>query len=47
LYAFETWFVTLGVETETENRLLRRIFGPKKREEGYILEDGKNYIVRY
>jgi hypothetical protein len=35
LYSYETWFLILGVEyrlTVTENRILRRKFGPKREE---------------
>ena len=35
LYSYETWFVMVGDEyrlTVTENRILRRTFGPKREE---------------
>jgi hypothetical protein len=37
LYGYETWFLTLGEEHRLrvfENRVLRRIFGPKREEDG-------------
>jgi hypothetical protein len=37
LYGCETWFLTLGKEHRLrvfENRVLRRIFGPKREEDG-------------
>jgi hypothetical protein len=37
LYGCETWSVTLGEEhrlRDLENRVLRKIFGPKREEEG-------------
>jgi hypothetical protein len=37
LYGYETWFLTLRKEhrlRDFENRVLRRIFGPKREEDG-------------
>jgi hypothetical protein len=37
LYGYETWSLTLGEEHRLrvfENRMLRRIFGPKREEDG-------------
>jgi hypothetical protein len=37
LYGCETWFLTLGEEYRLrvfENRVLRKIFGPKRKEDG-------------
>jgi hypothetical protein len=39
LYGFETWSLTLGEEHRLrvfENRVLRRIFGPKREEDGSL-----------
>jgi len=46
LYAFETWSLTLREERKLrvfENRVLRRIFGPKMDE---VTGKGENYIMR-
>jgi len=50
LYGFETWTLTLREERRlrmSENRVLRRIFGPKgdevTREGGGV---GENYVMR-
>ena len=40
LYGFETWSITLRV---FENRVLRRVFGPKRDE---VTGNGENYIMR-
>jgi hypothetical protein len=45
LYGCETWSLTLREErrlTEFENRVLRRIFGPKR---GEVTGSGENYII--
>jgi hypothetical protein len=46
LYRCETWSLTLREEHRLrvfENRVLRRIFGPKRDE---VTGDGENYITR-
>jgi len=46
LYGCETWSLTLREERRLrvfENRVLRRIFGPKRDE---VRGDGENYIMR-
>jgi hypothetical protein len=46
LYGFETWSLTLREERRLrvfENRVLRRIFGPKRDE---VTGNGENYIMR-
>jgi hypothetical protein len=46
LHGFETWSLTLREEHRLrvfENRVLRRIFGPKRDE---VTEDGENCIMR-
>jgi hypothetical protein len=46
LYGCETWSLTLKEERRLrvfENRVLRRIFGPKKDE---VTGNGENYIMR-
>ena len=46
LYGCETWSLTLREERRLrvfENRVLRRIFGPKKDE---VTGSGENYIMR-
>jgi hypothetical protein len=46
LYGCETWSLTLKEERRLrvfENRVLRRIFGPKRDE---VTGNGENYIMR-
>ena len=46
LYGCETWSLTLREEPRLrvfENRLLRRVFGPKRDE---VTGNGENYIMR-
>ena len=46
LYGCETWSLTLREERRMrmfENRVLRRVFGPKRDE---VTGNGKNYIMR-
>ena len=46
LYGCETWTLTLRDERRLrvlENRVLRRVFGPKRDE---VTENGENYILR-
>ena len=46
LYGCETWLLTLREERRLrvfENRVLRRIFGPKRDE---VRGNGENYIMR-
>ena len=46
LYGCETWSLTLREERRLrvfENRVLRRVFGPKRDE---VTENGENYIMR-
>ena len=46
LYGCETWTLTLREERRLrvfENRVLRRVFGPKRDE---VRENGENYIMR-
>jgi hypothetical protein len=46
LYGCETWSLILKEERRLrvfENRVLRRIFGPKKDE---VTEEGENYIMK-
>jgi hypothetical protein len=46
LHGSETWSLTLREERRlrvTENRVLRRIFGPKRDE---VTGNGENYIMR-
>jgi hypothetical protein len=46
LYGFETWSLTLREERRlrvSENRVLRRIFGPKRDD---VTRNGENYIMR-
>ena len=46
LYGCETWSLTLRDERRLrvfENRLLRRVFGPKRDE---VTGNGENYIMR-
>jgi hypothetical protein len=46
LYGRETWSLTLKEERRLrvfENRVLRRIFGPKREE---VTENGENYTMR-
>ena len=45
LYGCETWLVTLREERRLrvfENRVLRRVFGPKRDE---VIGNGENYIM--
>ena len=46
LYGCETWSLTLREEDRLkvfENRVLRRVFGPKRDE---VTRNGENYIMR-
>jgi hypothetical protein len=46
LYGYETWSLTLREERRLrvfENRVLRRVFGPKRYE---VTGSGENYIMR-
>ena len=46
LYGCETWSLTLKEERRLrvfENRVLRRVFGPKR---GEVTKNGENYIMR-
>jgi len=46
LYGCETWSLTMREERRlrvSENRVLRRIFGPKTDE---VIKSGENYIMR-
>jgi len=46
LYGCETWSLTLREELGLrvfENRVLRRIFGPKR---GEVTGSGENYVIR-
>jgi hypothetical protein len=46
LYGYETWSLTLREERRLrvfENRVLRRIFGPKRDE---VTEERKNFVMR-
>jgi hypothetical protein len=46
LYGCETWSLILGEERKVrvfENKVLRRIFGPKRDE---VTGNGENYIMR-
>ena len=46
LYGCETWSLTLREERRVrmfENRVLRRIFGPKRDE---VMGNGENYVMR-
>ena len=46
LYGCETWSLTLREERRLrvfENRVLRRVFGPKRDE---VIGNGENYIMR-
>ena len=46
LYGYETWSFTLREERRLrvfENRVLRRVFGPKRDE---VTGNGENYIMR-
>src|SRR5215469_3014566 len=46
LYGCETWSLTMREERRLgvyENRVLRRVFGPKREE---VTGDGENYIMR-
>ena len=46
LYGRETWSLTMREECRlrvSENRVLRRIFGPKTDE---VIKSGENYIMR-
>jgi hypothetical protein len=46
LYGCETWSLTLRVESKLrafDNRVLRRVFGPKRDE---VTGNGENYLMR-
>ena len=46
LYGYETWSLTLREERKLrvfENRVLRRVFGPKRDE---VTGNGENYIMK-